>query len=92
MLKSFKGDELNPWIKIIIGVILVVGSAWYIINGFGILSPGWPALLTVIKGAVPLIVLIIGIFLIWLEWDELRIERELEKETEKPRVRSRRKK
>ena len=91
ILKSFKGDKLNPWIKIIIGLVLAVASAWYIINGFqGIVSPGWEFLFIVIKGLVPLLAFIFGIFWIWLNWDEIRIEKELEKESEKPRPKRKR--
>jgi hypothetical protein len=76
---------LNPAVKIIIGLILIGASVYYIVKGVpGYFEPGWPALLTVIKGLVPLAVLFLGIFIVWLEWDELRIERELKAEEEKP--------
>jgi hypothetical protein len=76
---------LNPAVKIIIGLILIGASIYYIVKGVpGYFEPGWPALLTVIKGLVPLAVLFLGIFIVWLEWDELRIERELKAEEEKP--------
>lgn len=76
---------MNPAVKIIIGLILIGASIYYIVKGVpGYFEPGWPALLTVIKGLVPLAVLFLGIFIVWLEWDELRIERELKAEEEKP--------
>lgn len=76
---------MNPAVKIIIGLILIAASVYYIVKGVpGYFEPGWPALLTVIKGLVPLAILLLGIFVVWLEWDELRIERELKSEEEKP--------
>jgi hypothetical protein len=63
----------------IVGIILVAGSIYYVISG------AWPALLTVLKGAVPIIVFVVGIFIVWLELDELRVEKELIKEEKKPR-------
>ncbi|MEM5794617.1 MAG: hypothetical protein QXS48_05050 [Candidatus Aenigmatarchaeota archaeon] len=76
---------MHPIAKIIIGLILIAASIYYIINGVpGYFEPGWPALLTVLKGVIPLGVLLIGVFIVWLEWDELRIEKEIKAEEEKP--------
>ncbi|MEM5882618.1 MAG: hypothetical protein QXQ77_00015 [Candidatus Aenigmatarchaeota archaeon] len=75
---------MHPAAKIVIGLILIVASIYYIIKGVpGYFEPGWPALLTVLKGVIPLGVLLIGIFIVWLEWDELRIEKEIKAEEEK---------
>jgi hypothetical protein len=75
---------LHPIGKIIIGAILVIGSIYYILNGFPpYLKPAWRDLIVVLKGAAPPLVFLLGIFIIWLELDELRIERELEKEEKK---------
>jgi len=88
----FKGDQLGPVPKIIGGAFIVGVSLYYIIAGIpGYLEPGWPALLTVIKGAVPLLLIILGIFIIWLEWDEWKIEKELREEERKSRATRRRK-
>ncbi|MFH7860870.1 MAG: hypothetical protein QW602_02630 [Candidatus Aenigmatarchaeota archaeon] len=76
---------MHPIAKIIIGLVLIAASIYYIINGVpGYFEPGWPALLTVLKGVIPLGVLLIGVFIVWLEWDELRIEKEIKAEEEKP--------
>ena len=93
--------------KIIIGILLIVGSAYWIWNGpshstllaylssalnnLGYSAPTNTALtdfLTVVNGAIPPLVLLIGIFIVWLEYDEWKIERELKREEEK-RVRRR---
>ncbi|MEM7825244.1 MAG: hypothetical protein QW412_00085 [Candidatus Aenigmatarchaeota archaeon] len=75
---------MSPILKILFGMVLIAISIYYIIEGIpGYFEPGLPALLTVIKGIVPLGVLLLGIFIVWLEWDELRIEKELKAEEEK---------
>lgn len=73
---------MHPIGKIIIGLILMGGSAYAVLN-----YPEWrllPAFITVVKGIVPAFVFLIGLFIVWLELDELRIERELR--TEKRRA------
>jgi hypothetical protein len=48
--------------------------------------------LIVVNGMLPPLIFLIGLFIVWLEWDEWRIERELRKEEEKrKRVRRKRK-
>lgn len=75
---------MHPIGKIIIGAILVIGSVYYIFMGFPpYSSPAWQDLKIVLKGAIPPLVLILGIFIIWLELDELRIEKELKTEERK---------
>lgn len=78
---------MQPIAKIIIGIILVLASLYYIVYGFPTYSikPAWRDLLTVLNGAIPVLVLLIGVFIIWLEWDEWKIERELAEEERKPR-------
>jgi hypothetical protein len=70
---------MHPIGKLIIGIILVVGSIYYVWN-YAVLE-----LITVLKGAIPVIVFLLGIFIVWLELDELKIERELAKEEKKTR-------
>jgi len=63
-------------VKIVIGVILLIGGvAWtyFFLNDF----------ISVFKGVVGPIVAVIGLFVVWLELDELRIQRELEIEEKK---------
>ncbi len=84
--KSLKGGILHPVIKLIIGVILAVGSIYYIVSGIpGYLGPGLPDLLTVLNGAIPILVFVLGIFIVWLELDELKVEKEISREEKKPR-------
>jgi hypothetical protein len=66
---------LHPIAKIVIGAILIVGSAWVVC--MYTLDEFW----LIVKGIVPPLVFIVGLFIVWLECDELRIERELKQET-----------
>ena len=70
---------MQPIAKIVIGIILVIGSLYYLVYG------AWRDLLLVLNGAIPILILLIGVFIIWLEWDEWKIEKELAKEERKPR-------
>ncbi len=66
---------MHPIAKIVIGAILIVGSAWVVYKYT--LDEFW----LIVKGIVPPLVFIVGLFIVWLEYDELRIERDLKQET-----------
>ncbi len=61
--------------KIILGVILVIIGIWAIIpiswSGLGL----WKELWLVIKGVVPIFLVFLGAILVWIEAEELKIER-----------------
>jgi len=61
--------------KIILGLILVIVGLWAIIpldwNGLGLYVQLWE----VIKGIVPAFLIFIGAILVWIEWEELKIEK-----------------
>jgi hypothetical protein len=86
---------MHPLAKALIGVLIVVLSVAYIIVGVpGVVNPAWRDVLTVLNGGLPLLFILIGIFIAWLEWDEWKIERELameEKKLEEERKRRKRK-
>jgi hypothetical protein len=72
---------LHSIAKLIIGALMVIGSAWTVLA-----YPEWglvPAFVTVVKGIVPVTVFLLGLFIVWLELDELRIEKELSSEERK---------
>ena len=80
--------------KIIIGVILIVVSVWWVFSGSSYIQPlktslhvtSRPALadfITVLNGSIPPFVALIGLLIVWLEWDNLRIQKELTKEEKK---------
>lgn len=50
----------------------------------GVKSSGaWNDFLVLLNGGLPPLVILIGIFIVWLEWDEWKIERELAAEEKK---------
>ena len=65
--------------KIILGFILVIIGLWALIpidwNGLGLYVQLWE----VIKGIVPAFLIFIGAILVWIEWEELRIEKPVKK-------------
>jgi len=81
-------------IKIIIGVILVVVGVWWIFQGSSYMQPlkDWgfvtnrPALadlIALVNGGLPPFVVLIGLLIVWLEWDNTKIQKELAKEEKK---------
>lgn len=79
-------DMMKPATKIVIGALLVIaGIYWYVAGGIGGNSFGWSnlmAFVTILKGSIGVLVFLIGAFIVWLEADELRMERELSTEFE----------
>jgi hypothetical protein len=67
--------ELMGTGKIILGLILVIIGLWAILplswNGLGLYVELWE----VIKGIVPIFLIFIGAILVWIELEELKIEK-----------------
>lgn len=61
--------------KIVIGIILVIIGIWLLLplewGGVG----WWQWLLIVLMGFVPLLLIFIGAILVWIESEELKIEK-----------------
>jgi hypothetical protein len=61
--------------KIILGLIFVIVGIWAIIplswNGLGLYMNLWE----VLKGVLPAFLVFIGAILVWIEWEELKIEK-----------------
>lgn len=83
---------MSTLFKLLVGVILLVVPlgmyAYEFMNNMQI-SIG-PVTLTLLKslgillqGSIPPFLMLIGLFMIWLELDEMKIEKELKKEEEK---------
>ncbi len=81
-------------VKIIVGVILIVVSIWWIIQGSSYIQPlknsvlvtSRPALadlITVLNGSIPAFFTLIGLLIVWLEWDSFKIQKELSEEEKK---------
>jgi hypothetical protein len=64
---------MHAVVKIAIGAILLIASIWYVYTNQ---NGSWDALLTVINGVVPAFVALLGVFIVWLELDELQIKGE----------------
>jgi len=87
---------MSTFVKIFIGLILL--AAPLALYAYDITTPGavvqfnlfgrtleispLRSLWIVIQGTVPPFLALIGLFIVWLELDELRIEKELKKEEE----------
>ena len=61
--------------KIILGLILVIVGLWALLplswNGLGFYIQLWE----VVKGVIPVFLIFIGAILVWIEWEELKIEK-----------------
>lgn len=72
-------------VKIIIGVILIVASIWWLIQGSSFIGrSGITDLIALLNGGIPPFLILIGLLIVWLEWDSFKIQKELSKE-EKPK-------
>jgi len=83
---------MHPLAKLLIGIILLIVPlglyAYEFMYGaqFSILGVNLNllrALWTVLQGMIPPFLIVIGLFIIWLELDEWRIEKELKAEEKK---------
>lgn len=77
---------MHPIIKVLFGAILLIGSITYIYSNYDPLNVGVGArraLYTVLNGLVPPFIALLGLFIVWLELDELKIEKESKAEKRK---------
>lgn len=85
---------MHPAVKLLIGIILLVVPLG--LYAYEFMYPGThffqgapyelhlrASLWTVLQGTIPPFVLVVGLFIIWLELDEWKIERELKTEEKK---------
>ncbi|MFH1978606.1 MAG: hypothetical protein ABIJ92_04745 [Candidatus Aenigmatarchaeota archaeon] len=74
--------------KIIAGFILIIIGLGLFVNS---VSPLFPELgnfwvtnfIVVLTGVIPILLILIGLFIVWLEIDELKAQKELRQEEEK---------
>jgi len=66
-------------LKILIGAALIVGSVWWVLQGSQqfLSRNGLNDFISIVNGGLPPLIFLIGLFVVWLELDELRIEKEL---------------
>ena len=83
---------MNPLVKVFLGVILLVAPLALYAYEFlyhtnftimGIELNLLGSLWVMIQGIVPLGLMLVGLFIVWLELDEWRIEKELKSEEKK---------
>jgi large-conductance mechanosensitive channel len=79
---------MHPAAKVIIGLILIIiGLGLFVDEISPIVGTGiaWVTnFLVVLSGVIPIFLILIGLFIVWLEIDELKTQKEL-KEEEKPK-------
>ncbi len=86
--------------KIIIGLILVlIGLALFVdsvvpITGTtGTFGIDWLGnFIIVLTGVIPIMLILVGLLVVWLEADELKMEKEFSEEEEKPKKKRKKKK
>jgi len=61
--------------KVILGIILVIIGLWLLVPETWGGRGWWPQLVTLIIGVVPIGLIFIGAILVWIESEELKIER-----------------
>lgn len=83
---------MHPAAKIIIGLIviiiglgLLVDSVIPITGGLGTWGINWfDNFITVLTGVIPIFLIILGLFVVWLEADELKTRKEITTQAKKP--------
>lgn len=76
---------MNTSGKIIGGFILILIGLGLFLDSFNpstsILGVEWISnFIIVLTGVIPILLILVGLFIVWLEVDELKAQRELEKE------------
>ncbi len=82
---------MNAAIKLLVGLLLIViglavllDSVYPILGVAGIFGINWfDNLVIVVTGVLPAFFILLGLFVVWLEVDEMKAEKELKKEEEK---------
>ncbi|NIM46630.1 MAG: hypothetical protein GTN40_00510 [Candidatus Aenigmarchaeota archaeon] len=60
--------------KIILGIVLIIIGLWLLApEQYG--RAWWPYLITVIMGVVPIFLIFVGAILVWIESEEIKMER-----------------
>jgi len=77
---------MRPYTKILIGALMIIGGIyWYSLDVFvGTGMNNLDSLAILLKGSAGAIVFLIGVFVVWIESDELKIQRELQRHDFEP--------
>ncbi len=70
-------------LKILLGTIFVIGGIyWYFVNlALGTSLMNWQAFVLLFKGFFGVFIFLLGLFIVWLEADELRIKKDAKEVT-----------
>jgi uncharacterized membrane protein YciS (DUF1049 family) len=82
---------MNAAVKLLVGLIFIaiglglfIDSVYPIIGTVGTLGINWfNNFIIVLTGVIPAFLILLGLFVVWLEIDEMKAEKELKKEEEK---------
>jgi hypothetical protein len=82
---------MNAAVKLLIGLIFIaiglalfIDSVYPIMGTVGTLGINWfNNFIIVLTGVIPPFLILLGLFVVWLEVDEMKAEKELKKEEEK---------
>jgi len=78
---------MHAAVKVIIGFILIIIGLGFFVNSISPIVPVgafWiENFIIVVTGVIPIFLILVGLFIVWLEIDELKAQKELGEETKK---------
>ncbi len=78
---------MHAAIKVIVGFILIIIGLGFFVNSISPIAPVgtfWiENFIIVLTGVIPIFLILVGLFVVWLEIDELKAQKELSQETKK---------
>jgi len=79
---------MHAGIKVVVGLIFVILGLFLFMDSVYPMIQAWLPIdwlgnfMVVLTGAIPFFLIIVGLFVVWLEVDELKAQKELNKEEE----------
>jgi len=83
---------MHPAVKILIGLVLIVVGFGLFVDSIydnmwtGLRISWWHNFLVVLTGVIPALLILVGLFVVWLEADELKADKEIKSEKPSERV------
>ena len=81
---------MHPAVKVIVGLILILIGLGFFVDSIPELGVGgytginWLSnFIVVLTGVIPIFLIIVGLFVVWLEIDELKAQKEVKAEKKK---------
>ena len=73
---------MSSLLKIIIAAVLIVVSIWWIAQGSSVIitRSGLADLIVILNGSIPIFIILLGLLIVWLEWDNIKTRKEIPKE------------